>query len=78
MKTSILEDVARKLLTDEINLQEDCEDIPPWKGVAITIANEDDDDKKETSQEDKEDPFFMLAKGFKKCFKGKTKNKRIR
>ena len=67
LKTLTLDDLLRKLLTHEIHLKEDEEEVQPKKGIAFKY--EELHSSKDESSKSDEDSMAMIARGLKKMFK---------
>ena len=71
LKTLALDDLLGKLLTHEIHLKEDEEEVQPKRGVAFKTTKEELQSSEDESTESDEDSMAMIAAGHKKMFKSR-------
>ena len=69
LKTLTLVDLLGKLLTHEIHLKKDNEEVQPKRGVAFKTTKEELQSSEDKSTESNEDSMAMIARGLKKMFK---------
>jgi len=71
LKTLALDDLLGKLLTHEIHLKEDEEEVQPKRGVAFKTTKEELQSSEDESTKSDEDLMAMIARGLKKMFKSR-------
>jgi len=70
LKTLALDDLLKKLLTHEIHLKEDEEEVQPTRGIAFKTTIEELHSSEDESSES-ENSMAMITRGLKKMFKSK-------
>ena len=60
-----------KLLTHEIHLKEDEEEVQPKRGIAFKTTNEELHSSEDESSKNNKDYMTMIARGLKKMFKSR-------
>jgi len=71
-----LDDIFRKLLTDEIHFKEDEEEVQTKKELAFKTTSEGLYSSKDESNEGDENSMAMIARGGRKIFKSNRFNPR--
>ena len=66
-----LEGLLGKLLTHEIHLKEDEEELQPKKGIAFKTTKEESQSSEDESSNSDEDSVEIIARGLKKMFKSR-------
>ena len=69
LKTLAMDDLLGKLLTHEIHLKEDEEELQPKKGIAFKTTREEPQSSDDESSDSGEDSMAIIARGLKKMLK---------
>jgi len=72
-----LDDLLGKLLTHEIHLKEDEEELQPKKGIAFKTTKEEPQSSEDESTDSDEDSMEIIPRGLKKMFKSRYDPKKF-